>query len=169
MIKAIVNQEHQYDIESQSKIEEVLINNVFEQYEVSKISKDIYQLKKNGKNYEIRLIAYNSSLKQFKLKVNGTLYEVDLKDRIDFFLEAQGMTDLTKVVINDLKAPMPGLVLDIKVNAGDDVKEGDALFILEAMKMENVIKSPTHSKIKSINVTKGQAVEKNQLLIEFDN
>jgi biotin carboxyl carrier protein len=63
---------------------------------------------------------------------------------------------------------MPGLILDINVKIGQKVKEDDPLLILEAMKMENVLTSPRDGIIKSISVSKGDAVNKNQLLIEFE-
>ena len=63
---------------------------------------------------------------------------------------------------------MPGLVLDVKLNVGDSVEKGDSILILEAMKMENVLKSPAEGVVKSIHINKGDAVEKNQLLISFE-
>ena len=62
---------------------------------------------------------------------------------------------------------MPGMVLNILVNEGDTIKKGDPLIVLEAMKMENILKSPTDGVIKKIPINKGVAVEKNQLLIQF--
>jgi biotin carboxyl carrier protein len=59
------------------------------------------------------------------------------------------------------------LVLDIKVHPGDAVKKGDTLLILEAMKMENAIKSPIDAIIKSVEVTSKQAVDKNAILVHF--
>jgi biotin carboxyl carrier protein len=70
--------------------------------------------------------------------------------------------------MNQLKAPMPGLVIEYFVKEGDEVQAGDKLMILEAMKMENVIKATGEGKIKKLVVTKGNTVEKNQLLIEFE-
>jgi biotin carboxyl carrier protein len=70
--------------------------------------------------------------------------------------------------VNDIKAPMPGLILEIKINIGQEVKENDVLLILEAMKMENVLTSPRDGVIKSISVKKGDAVDKNHLLIVFE-
>ena len=63
---------------------------------------------------------------------------------------------------------MPGLVLDGLVNIGDEVSIDQPLMILEAMKMENVIKSPSEGKVKSIHIAKSDTVEKNQMLIVFD-
>ncbi|MCL4140359.1 UNVERIFIED_CONTAM: hypothetical protein GTU68_048933 [Idotea baltica] len=63
---------------------------------------------------------------------------------------------------------MPGLLLAINVEVGQNVKEDDSLLILEAMKMENVITSPRNGIIKSINAVKGNTVDKGTLLIEFE-
>jgi biotin carboxyl carrier protein len=63
---------------------------------------------------------------------------------------------------------MPGLVIEYFVKEGDEVQAGDKLMILEAMKMENVIKATGEGKIKKLVVSKGNTVEKNQLLIEFE-
>jgi len=69
--------------------------------------------------------------------------------------------------VNSIKAPMPGLIIDLKVKEGDVVKLNDPLIVLEAMKMENIIKSPGEGTVKVVKVRKGQSVEKSQVLIEF--
>ena len=61
-------------------------------------------------------------------------------------------------------APMPGNILDVKVKAGDSVKAGDTLLILEAMKMENEISAPQDGTIASVNVRKGDVVNSGDLL-----
>jgi biotin carboxyl carrier protein len=63
---------------------------------------------------------------------------------------------------------MPGLVLNILVEAGQEVSKGDALLILEAMKMENVIKASGDGKVRSVKVKKGDAVDKGLLLVEME-
>jgi biotin carboxyl carrier protein len=92
---------------------------------------------------------------------------VQLKDRFDQLLEQMGMSGAASAKINDIKAPMPGLIVGVSVQPGDVVKKGDAVLILEAMKMENLIKSPGEGTIRAIRVAKGDRVEKNQVLIEF--
>ena len=62
---------------------------------------------------------------------------------------------------------MPGLVIDLKVKAGDVVKAGDPLLILEAMKMENILKAAGDATVKNVTVKKGDSVEKGQVLIGF--
>ena len=79
-----------------------------------------------------------------------------------------GLTLAAAQVINDSKAPMPGLILDVQVKEGDEVKEGDYLLVLEAMKMENTLTAPRDGVVKSITVSKGQTVDKNRLLIEME-
>jgi biotin carboxyl carrier protein len=62
-------------------------------------------------------------------------------------------------------APMPGSVMEVKVKVGDNVKDGDVLVVLEAMKMENEITAPSSGKIKSINVKKGDTVNTGDLMM----
>jgi biotin carboxyl carrier protein len=90
-----------------------------------------------------------------------------LKDRFDQLLEQMGMSAAATTKVNDIKAPMPGLIVGINVQSGDVVKKGDAVLILEAMKMENLIKAAGEGTIRTVRVNKGDRVEKNQILIEF--
>ena len=68
----------------------------------------------------------------------------------------------------DVVAPMPGKVLDIKVSAGDEVKAGDVLLILEAMKMENDMTAPTDGIVKEVAVSEGQNVEADEILVKME-
>jgi biotin carboxyl carrier protein len=79
-----------------------------------------------------------------------------------------GLSLAASKVINDVKAPMPGMILDIMVSEGQEVKEGDNLLVLEAMKMENTILAPRDAVIKSISIAKGKTVTKNEVLIEME-
>jgi acetyl/propionyl-CoA carboxylase alpha subunit len=67
-----------------------------------------------------------------------------------------------------LRAPMPGLVVRVEAKPGDRVAAGAGLVVLEAMKMENELKAPGPARVKSVRVAAGQAVEKGQVLVEFD-
>ena len=78
------------------------------------------------------------------------------------------MESMTKVEIKELKSPMPGLVIKLDIKIGDKIAKGDPIMILEAMKMENVIKSRGEGKVAEVFVNEGQAVEKNQLLVRFE-
>jgi len=121
-----------------------------------------------GKSYTAELISLDRDSKKAVIKVNGNPYEVVLKDRFDDLLEELGMDHLTEAATEDLKAPMPGLVISVSVDTGTEVKKGDPLLILEAMKMENVLKAHFDGTVKEICVSAGAAVEKNELLIKFE-
>lgn len=123
----------------------------------------IYQ----NKGYQAELVKIDRVAKSLSLKINGATLEVIVKDRFDLLLERMGMDASASGKINSIKAPMPGLIIDLKVKPGDSVQAGDALLVLEAMKMENVIKSPGEGVVKNVMAKKGESVEKNQVLIEF--
>jgi biotin carboxyl carrier protein len=120
-----------------------------------------------NKSFNVEVVQTNAESKEVIIKVNGTSYTVQLKDRFDDLLKSLGMEGVGKAKLRDLKAPMPGLVLDILVTDGQSVEKDTPLIILEAMKMENVIKSPAPGVIKKVTAIKGTAVEKNTVLIEF--
>ena len=79
-----------------------------------------------------------------------------------------GIHNTSKSKVNQIKAPMPGLIWEIKVQVGDVVKSGDVVLILVAMKMENALKSSGEGIVKNIKISQGESVEKNQILIEFE-
>ena len=126
-----------------------------------------YHLLLNNKSYNILVVKADPAEKKLVVKVNGKKYTLDVKDKYDELLHNLGLDNIAAKKINDIKAPMPGMVLNILVSEGQEVKKGDSLLVLEAMKMENVLKSPTDGVIKKIAAIKGNAVEKNQLLIQF--
>ncbi|MEO0775945.1 MAG: acetyl-CoA carboxylase biotin carboxyl carrier protein subunit [Bacteroidota bacterium] len=128
----------------------------------------VFHILKNNKAYRATLIAADHAHKTFSIEVNGSRYEVRIADRYDQLVEQLGLSTASAQRINDVKAPMPGLVLGIEVEAGQRVEKGQGLLILEAMKMENVIKSVGEGIVKSVCVEQGMAVEKGQLLIEME-
>ncbi len=67
-----------------------------------------------------------------------------------------------------LKAPMPGLVVKVEVEEGDEIFPGQGLVIVEAMKMENELKAETHARVKAVKARPGEAVEKDQVLLELE-
>jgi biotin carboxyl carrier protein len=126
-----------------------------------------WHILKDGNSYNIEILKIDKLTKQVDLKMNGKFSSIKLSDQFDALLKSLGMDNLAAKKVLELKAPMPGLVLNVAVKEGDTILKGDGLLVLEAMKMENIIKSPTEGVIKKIHVQKGNAVEKNQLLISF--
>jgi biotin carboxyl carrier protein len=69
---------------------------------------------------------------------------------------------------NAIKTPLPGVIIDVKVNVGDDVKKGDTVVILEAMKMENNINADRDGKVVAVQVTKGDTVADGAVLVVME-
>ncbi|MEP2023122.1 MAG: acetyl-CoA carboxylase biotin carboxyl carrier protein subunit [Reichenbachiella sp.] len=121
----------------------------------------------NNKSYQTKVISINKEEKTVDVKVNNTPYTVSIKDNLDLLLAKLGMESVGQVGASDVKAPMPGLILEVLVSEGQEVKKGDHLLILEAMKMENVIKSPADGVINGLHATKGESVEKGKILLSL--
>lgn len=118
--------------------------------------------------FTARLLDINKAEKTLTLSLNGKSVLVNLKEPLDDLLHSMGLDKMAAAKVSHVKAPMPGLVLNVLVEAGQEVKKGDKLLVLEAMKMENIIKAAGDGKVGRIAVDKGQAVDKNQTLIEFE-
>ena len=132
------------------------------------IEESVYHILKEHHSHKAEVTAADFLAKKYTVKVNGNTYAGDIASLLDQRIKEMGFEVGATKQVNAIKAPMPGLVLEIKVNLGQEVQEGDDLLILEAMKMENILTSPRAGIIKSIAVNKGQAVDKGQLLIEFE-
>lgn len=127
-----------------------------------------FHILSEGKKYQVKVLNVDFPKKQFLLSVNGSSYPVTLKDSFDQLVQKLGLTVASNQRVNDVKAPMPGLVLDVSVKIGQEIEKGESLLILEAMKMENIIKSQGEGVVKAIHIKEGAAVEKGQLLIEME-
>lgn len=138
------------------------------QLDIIKTSASFDHLLDNNKSYKVEFIEEDFQKKSYKVKINNTIYNININNKLDELIKALGFEVGSSKKADKITAPMPGLILEINVNVGDEVKENDALLILEAMKMENVISSPRDGIIKSITIKKGDAVDKNQLLVEFE-
>jgi biotin carboxyl carrier protein len=126
-----------------------------------------FNLIQNNESFNISILQYDKEEKIMTTRVNGKVAQIKVQDKFDLLLKELGMSDAKGAKVNHIKAPMPGLIFELAVAEGDQVKKGDKVLILEAMKMENVIKAAGDGTVKKIHINKGQAVEKNQLLIEF--
>ncbi len=154
----------------------VSVNTIFDfeftEQDISKIdivsnSKSTYHVLHNNKSFHTEIVQSDFNTKKYTVKVNNNSYQVDITNELDARIAAMGFSIGSSKQVNTIKAPMPGLLLDVQVEIGQEVKEDDPLLILEAMKMENIILSPRDGVIKSISAATGDAVDKGQLLIEF--
>jgi len=148
--------------EKEASIDGKIVN-----YGLESLNCSTYLLRINNNFYEISSEKINDE--KYSLLVKGkkitTIVRTELQER------AAKLVEDAKELSNhhvDIKAPMPGLVLKIKKNTGDEIDSGDSILILEAMKMENDLKSPSSGKIKEIYVREGSAVEKGDKLFTIE-
>jgi biotin carboxyl carrier protein len=106
--------------------------------------------------------------KTYTININSNNYKVQIQTPLDDLIKKMGYTIGSARVVNSITAPMPGIIIGIQVKKDQEVKEGDTLLILEAMKMENAIICPKDAKIKEVYVAIGDTVDKNKLLITLE-
>lgn len=162
------NFEVDFDSQGSNEQAKALVNGQLFEMDWSELSEGRYHVIQENKGYVVEVDKVLEGEKKIYIRVNGNTYVLDVKDKMDLLLEKMGLDNLTTTVETDLKAPMPGLVLDILVKPGQTISKGDPLIILEAMKMENVLKSTVDTVIKSVECVKGAAVEKNEILLNFE-
>jgi biotin carboxyl carrier protein len=121
-----------------------------------------------GKKYKAEIISSDTNARTLEMRINGSVFKLHIADKYERLITKMGLSVGKNTKLNEIKAPMPGLVLSILVVPGQVVQKGDALLILEAMKMENVLKSPGDGVVKKIVVEKSTPVDKGALLIVFE-
>lgn len=143
------------------------LDDTLKDWDIKPIDERRFHLIHNHQGFTAEIISVNKEEKTVTLKINNQQMNVQLRDRFDVLLSQMGMSASGSGKLNDLKAPMPGLVVKVLVAEGTSVNKGDGLLILEAMKMENVIKAAGSGTVKAIKVSAGTKVEKGELLIQF--
>lgn len=143
-------------------------HNEIEKADLVKLSPTEYHLIKDHHSVVASITNADLHEKKLEVEVAGETYSIEIGDELDLVLEKMGFGIGKGKQLKEVKAPMPGLVLEIAVINGQDVNEGDKILILEAMKMENNIMVHTSARIKRITVEAGQAVEKGQVLVELE-
>lgn len=111
-------------------------------------------------------------MKKYKVNVNGTMYEITLevadvnevKAAAPAPAAAPAVAPAPAAGAEVVSAPMPGTILAVNVTAGQAVKKGDVMFVLEAMKMENEIMAPRDCTVSAVNTTKGASVKTGEAL-----
>lgn len=136
--------------------------------DTQKVAPDNYHVLQDNRSFKAGIAEADFLNRRYSIKINSNNYLVNISNELDQLIDEMGLSLGSALKVNDIKAPMPGLILDVMVKEGAEVKEGDYLLVLEAMKMENTLTAPRDGVVKAISVNKGQGVEKNQLLIEME-
>ena len=132
-------------------------------FEAIQIQPGVYSVLMNNRSFVVGVCPSEVD----RVNVNGTPVDLELLDAVHLHLRELGWDTLQEVKTGLISAQIPGLVTKIFHAVGDEVKAGDPLFLIEAMKMENEIKSPLEGVVKSIGVAEGQTVEKGTNIIEI--
>ncbi|MCD4827816.1 MAG: biotin/lipoyl-binding protein [Candidatus Cloacimonetes bacterium] len=137
-----------------------------------------YKMKIDGQSYEARVRKYDGSTAT--VNVNGVDYHVELDNqapqgaprlvRAEKSAPSVSLRSDSKPAIagGQITAPIPGVIIDVKVKPGDVVSAGDVLCILEAMKMESEITAPFEGTVKEIRCTKGGNVNEGDVLVVLE-
>lgn len=160
--------EKSYKIRVDDQLDFQLTNKDVSALDLIKTGNSRFHLLKDGVSFHAEILKSDFSSRTYIISINGNEHHVSINDSLDELIEKMGFAVNGSKNIDSIAAPMPGLILDIFVEKGKEVKEEDQLLVLEAMKMENIITSPRNGVIKNIAVKQGEAVDKKQLLIEFE-
>jgi biotin carboxyl carrier protein len=165
MYKVNVNGKYNFEVDKNGQ--GLLINGNNIEADVAQLNATSWHIINNLQSHNVEVISFDGQEKIAEIKVNNNIYRVTAKDQFDILLDKLGLSGLNSTKVSEIKAPMPGMVLKVFVDAGAEVKKGDNLFILEAMKMENIIKAPADVVVKTIKIKAGDKVEKGQILMLF--
>lgn len=121
----------------------------------------------NQNSFSAELLHHDYNNRNYTIKINGSTYKVNIETPLGQLIKEMGLSLGNSSAEDEILAPMPGIILEVNVTKDTEVKQGDYLCVLEAMKMENALTAPRDGIIKSVNITKGETVDKGKLLIEF--
>lgn len=146
---------------------EVQVDDHIYSYSLARTSERSFSLLLNDSSFQIYLtgIIEDNGIKSLHLSINGNPIVVTVEDHRSQIWKNLANSQPAAAQTFEVKAPMPGRVIRVEVNEGDKVISGAGIFVLEAMKMENEIKSPTTGLIESVRVKAGQSVEKGEILL----
>ena len=156
--KVTVNESFEYDFKSSDH----------KKLDVLKLTTSNYHVINKNKSFTVNLQKSNFNNREYTVNVSGNNYAVKIDTPLDELIKEMGFTVGSSKKANDVKAPMPGIILSVNIKEGQEIKEGDTLLILEAMKMENSIGSPKDGIVKAIHIKNGETVEKGTLMIELE-
>jgi biotin carboxyl carrier protein len=122
-----------------------------------------------GKGYQVEFVSRVGALLTFR--VNDREYQVEVSSREiaanTKVSNATAQSESRSKSVSEIRAPIPGIISEVKVANGDTVKTGDVLIVIEAMKMENPIKSPRDGVIREVLIQKGQEIKTGDLMVSF--
>ncbi len=166
MLALTVNDKNTFSVTEEDG--QLVVDGTAVSWDVSEQPNGIISVLCDGKSYTAIIEKTDRKAKEISLRLNGQVYKVAIKEPIDQLLKNMGIDLKAMQKAEPIKAPMPGMVLKILVTPGQQINKGDGLVILEAMKMENILKASANAVVKAIRVNERTAVEKGTVLIELE-
>ncbi|HEY6082203.1 MAG TPA: acetyl-CoA carboxylase biotin carboxyl carrier protein subunit [Chitinophagaceae bacterium] len=166
MYKATVNRQHSFEIGIDGAA--VTVNGENIAWSAGEGADGAYSVLCDHKSYRAEVLKTDQENKSIRIRMNGQEYEVVIEEPVDRLLKKMGIKAGAVHKVNEIRASMPGLVLKVLVVAGQSLKKGDPVLILEAMKMENVLKAASDAVVRSVKAVEKTAVEKGQVLIVLE-
>ena len=136
--------------------------------EVHWTDRDFFEVIYQGKSFKGEILNRDIENRKLRLKLNHRVFELKKRFVLDDLIAELGLDKVKVKQLKEITSPMPGRILNIQVQVGDHVKVGEPILSLEAMKMENILKSDGEGVVKSVVIVKDQVVDKGELLIEFE-
>ena len=130
--------------------------------------KKFFTILHQGKQFNGEICLDNSSQNELTIKVNHRVFQLKRIGELDELIASLGLDKPKLKKLKEIQAPMPGRILEIRIEIGQELQVGDDILSLEAMKMENVLKADGFGKVKEILVESNQVVEKGSTLIVFE-
>ena len=160
-----VNNEYNFEVNKSES--DLVINGVNISADISELDESSLHIINSLRSYNVEIVSFNRSEKTAEIKINDNIYSVSAKDQFDILLDKLGLNSLNAAKVSEIQAPMPGMVLKVFATEGMEIKKGENLFVLEAMKMENIIKATADVTVKTVKIKPGDKVEKGQVLLLF--
>lgn len=161
----VTSDESSYSVEV--KNDQICIDGKEIQFDLLKLKPDSYHLIVDGRSVEVEVTRRDAVRKSYEFLIHGVRYPVQVSSELDLRIQKMGISSKSSAINHRVTAPMPGLLIDLTVKPGDMVDEGDKLLVLEAMKMENVIKAEGSGTVEKVHAEVGKSVELGQVLISF--
>lgn len=166
MLQITVNENNTYSLDTAEGTTH--INGTASQPDIVLQPNGLINILHNGRSYTAIIERVDRAAKEVDVRVDGQIYTTTIQEPLDLLLSNMGLDMKASQKAVAVKAPMPGMVLKVLVTPGQQVNKGDGLLILEAMKMENVLKATGPGTVKAIKAVERTAVEKGAVLIEME-
>lgn len=143
------------------------LKNSLKSQQVKDLGNHVYEVEQSGTRIILEVLNVDIPEKKLQIRHNHVTYALEFKTSLDRVLDNMGLKRSVNGSGGMVQAPMPGKILDVVVEIGSEVSAGDPLLVLEAMKMENVLKAETDGVIEEVGAAVGDHVDKGQTLLKI--